>query len=445
MRIKNIYVRGLRELYHHYAKIYAEKSVRHHVETAHTKKFADYLEVTFTLEDVSPMDFYFLQMFTGGKGIITSIKEEKLEDIVLNGTDQHDALLDDLKQNIESLTKQIEEDNSVGKELLDLIRFPKCRSCSCITTIRGFEILDICGATSIFELLVGWLDTIVKKTETADGQKSSVELYQFPSMEDIFENTYSPYYPQTTFEDYIAALFVNRYANFINHNLNQTDYVTDSFIFKKEFVSLNSNQVIFNEILTPVVNIDMTGDPDALKKITAIREAQKTTLSGVDSAKIFRMRLTVRTSLYTFLTFVMITDFSLIRNVEDLRMPITANIDLSSIEGSKNYEIRIGKGLYSRYATLLNQFITENEKRKERIYAPNILNFVPNWIPIRYTLEGTLEEFVMARLQIDTDLKASSMVPGGLIEKELHMIRDAMEKYTKSILSTFPTQTIKPE
>lgn len=432
MNIDHVYVRGLRDLYEHYAKIYAVESVQRQIETYNRKNFAEYLEVSFVFSEVSPMDFYYLQKYTGGNSMLLSGKESPVKEVTMHGNEDQERLFTELTDCISSLKHQIEQDADAGPELIDSIKFPKCSSCTCITTIRGFQILNICQVNSIFELLVVWLNDVVKTSKP-----NEVEKYRFPLPEEIFDKEMSMYKPKVSFEDLISEKFVNGYANFIYQNLNQTDYVVDSFVHKKEFAYLDSNQVVLDKIISPITEIDMTGrtlSTDMMGEIQKIRDAKETFLKGQDNAKLFRIRITVRSSLHSFLSLVMATNYSLLKNVEDLRLLVSRPFNLFSIQGAKAYELRI-KGLHQRYQNFLRTFMQIDPKRKENIYAPNILNFIPNWVPVCYTLEGTLEDFVWTRMQLD------QFGISELDRKEFGMIRDSLERFTKSVFATFPSES----
>ena len=387
MKIESISSRGIRELYSFYADIYKTPNAKKFNDGRRKHFLLDHITVSFVISEITSIDFFILQNFSNGSAhcIHTDLKEN--DELGVYPGIEDNSLHDEevlIREKTVRLIDQINMDTDIINAARDLFSYPATEKVKAYIEFSGMQVLSLLQKEDIFRIFEEWLGDLILLPQT---DEKSTPQYLFQPVEEVFDNPVSMYRPRKSFEDYACEKFISGFYEYYAMFIDMVDLVSDSFIHTTVYHGVVSGDTKFLEVITPVVSINMCGDPNFTEKIEKLQKvvSEDSEFIGERSSVMdfIKIRVCTRQSLRTFLQIVEKYPFSFVRNWTDLKI-VASTMSTVSIPKLDQYEVRINN-LYNRI-----------HKQRSEVMAKNKLigiNYIPFGTPISFTLEASIAEW----------------------------------------------------
>lgn len=442
MEIKNIELRGIRDLYAYYATLYREPNSKIYADGKRKVFLFDNLSISFEIGDISDMEYFALSLYTSGSCIPGSYKRRpnKLVDTgnVENVTD-FDRNFNTWSRKIDSLKKQMSGDVHLIPAATDILDAPALFENTAIVEFTRVGILSLFHVINAFEMFKDWMGELIEVPKDR-----GLESYKFPPVEEVFDNPLGIRKPKLSFGDYAAQHFLNGFYTYYNELLSTVDLVSDSYVHRQCLNNLHSGEVRLLEILSPIVSIDMRGDQEFSRKLKIIKSMltpdNNYVNEGTRASDILKLRISTKQSLKTFLHIVKHYPFEFIKNWEDIKI-VLERTETISLPGLDNYSVRINSTYNMCYV------LQQDMRETNRLLS---LDYIPYGTPISFTMEASItdwERYIAETEQIlveengeylyDRDLeKSEKLSEESLVSYELWHMFHSVAQYIKAVSKT---------
>lgn len=436
MDIKAIEVRGIRDLYAYYASIYSKPTSQIYSDGKRKQTLLDNVGISFELGDISDIEYFALQNYSSGNCIHGTYEMRPKKDPELTRT-EFENQLDTWIDKMEALQKQMKSDPGIIDAAAEILESPVQYSSTVIVRFTGIKFLTLVHATNVFEMFKDWMGDLISVPKEV-----GLENYQFPPVEEVFDDPLGVRKPALSFGDYVTQKFLTGFYSFYNEFLTTVDLVSDSYVHTRCLENLHSGEVRLLELQSPLVSIDMRGDEEFAKKLQIIKAILSPNSNyvneGVRESDILKIRVSTKQSLKTFLHIVKTYPFDFIKNWEDLKI-VLERTETITLPDLNHYTIRINN-LYNM------SYLLQQEKRNENRLAS--LEYIPYGTPISFTLEATITDWERYIAEIEQVLctdnegnqyykreleRAGELAKNHLVDYELWNLFHGVAQYIKAV------------
>lgn len=431
MIIDNISYSGLQEIYDYLQQSYTEWTKRRVYGSTNRSRALNYCEIDYEISDISPIEFLILQGFTDGNVVYRG--ETVINDAAYI-SEELPAAEKELIEKTVGFYQQVMMNENTNNFIGDMIHVPAMYRCKAIVRFKGVQILSLMHCTSMTDFFTEWLKDIA----TRPTEDTGISEIKFPLWADLFKEI-SEVKPKLSLNDYLAQGFLSNYYKYWRDMIKGQDIASNAFIHFQSYNGLSYNKPVLQEIRFPEGCISLgLSDPakigeniDALKKWSSKQAAltldELVPITRMSLYSEISMRISLKTSLATFLWLVRHLPYRMINDYEDLLVVIGRG-DSVPIEKAEGFKVRKTQTIKKAWE-LIESYHGNNPLR--------MMDFIPYETMIAFTLMGSVADFGIVTNTVQKWLgETEDEMHESLVEYELRDIVKTIDSFEEMVRGT---------